>query len=260
MEQTDGFFFQTDEDEDSIEELVKGFDISITVPEPSENTATVAEWVRSPMLMLQALSDQLNEVLAFCEPRLYDRVMIQVKPEYLKEHEEIKTPQKGDLIRVLSELTFIRLLLSHTRMLVDLANDVQRTPFSGDTIAQLQQQLYRGNTHEFDQAVTEWKNALQKLANWIRVKQLVNGEQFDSNDASSGRSHENAELAQGLANDPRTEVLRQIIRDHPEWVNGKRDLILEELNSRYLNPTTRRRGIGRNLGLRIIRWIVDGKL
>lgn len=57
------------------------------------------------------------------------------------------------------------------------------------------------------------------------------------------------------AQDPRIEILRKIIDEHPDWLERQRNKILEELKARYTSEKNGRKGIGRTKGLKIIKQI-----
>jgi len=251
----------TDADEDALEESLKGFDISVTVPQPSENAGTAATWVKSPDLMLKSLTERLNDVLSICEARLFDGIQIQVKHEYLEEHRTRTPPDRVPALIVShSDITFIAMISGHNQKRVDLVNSIQPTPFSGEIIRDVNREIDPGNTKEFDQAITRWKKALQQLADWIRMRQLLDGNADIHDNKPQSRSSENVEIQKVISEDPRTEIIRQIIRDNPDWVNGKRDAILEEVKVRYKNPENGRNGVGRVMGLQIIRSIVENEI
>ena len=243
-------YMTSDADEASFEGSLKSLDISFAVPEPTDNADTAASWVKSPELMLKTLTEELNGILSICEARHFDGLVIQIK------HEFLTADGNSDSL----ELVVIALFLGHYEKCLDLVNCIQLTPFSGDVIRNLKRVIYKGNTIEFDLAINGWKKALQQLADWGQVRHLLNGESGAKKDENRGLSHEVDEAQKILSQDPRTEIIRQIMIEHADWVSGKRDMILQEVAVRYVHPETRRCGIGRTLGLQIIRRIENGEI
>ncbi len=178
----DEIFFDPDDLE--LEESLKGFDISFSIPDLSDSgdAETAAAWVESPRVMLEALSNELNEILKYCEPRLYDGVVIQLKPEWFDDSLEIKT-----------DLIWLAFSLGFSAGIVDLVNTIQPTPFRGEILAELGKFIHHGNTPEFDRAISNYKSELVKLTKWIKAKEILSGK-VKSDDASSAPQRKSANL------------------------------------------------------------------
>jgi hypothetical protein len=159
----------TDADEAEFGESLRGYDISFALPDPSAIAEQAAKWVDSPNVMLEILTNDLNQILSKCEARLFDEVLIQMKPEYVGE----SSPARMHVV-------FMAISLGETAKTVDLVNAIQTTPFAGETIWHLGKMLYRGNSPEFDGAVSRYKSSLKDLANWIHAKRILSGNAVSS--------------------------------------------------------------------------------
>ena len=169
----------TDAEEEAFEESLKGLNISFAVPDPDDSAHEAAEWVASPDVMLVALTAELNEVLSLCEARLYDGVLIQVKPDFMDNAQ--------------MDLTLRAFSLGDRAKFVDLVNSIQPTPFQSQKLRRMQSLMFSGNTPEFDRAISDYKAELRKLALWIKAKEILSGE-VKSDDASPAQQRKSANI------------------------------------------------------------------
>jgi len=131
------------EHEDSFPDLQYAYPLPELPKEP--DAVTVATWVKSPRMMLEALRNRLNDILEECEPPSSDIFVTHVfrlKPEYIGEW----LPKILHLIRWAVDL-------HSDGHMVDLVNTIQPTPFKGEILAQLSKLSYHGNTPEFDRCI-----------------------------------------------------------------------------------------------------------
>ena len=248
-------------------------DMTVPIPTPTENVETALQWVKFPEVMLKALTSELNDILDLCEARYDNGLVIQIKSQILAsiKGREPRTQRQGPvqfvratwsqaLAQYPAELVITSGALTGLLQIVNLTNSIQSTPFVGKIVWNMQRRVFDGDSVEFDCAIRNWREALQLLAEWIGVRNALDDKSGLPISSFASSSDEKDDQQRILANDPRTEFMRQIIVEHPEWVNGNRDEILRTLKDRYENPETGRRGIGRAMGLMIIKGIVNGEI
>ena len=148
-------YFETDESESQFESELIDIDVRFEPSDLWEESSVIASWVTSPEIMFGYLVDQLNVILADCEYRLFDKLILQLKPERLK-------PACFDSVD-----------LHFDAARVDLVNLIRKTPLNGESLRTLGCELVAGNSHALDHAFEMYKRELQKLNVWIGARQLL---------------------------------------------------------------------------------------
>jgi hypothetical protein len=158
----------------AMEESLKDLDLSFPVPDLSHchDAETAAAWVKSPRLMIETLTLRLNEILERCEARKFPGTVIQLKPKYIYTDEEKRQSRFTSKMLFLTGVAFI---LMRSGRIVDTVNLIQPTPFKGEVLVELGKCLHCGDTPEFDRSIKCYKEALIKLAVWIKAKDILNG-------------------------------------------------------------------------------------
>jgi len=167
----------------SNDESLGGFYLLFNIPiveTEREILKTAAKWIKYPMEMLATLTRELNELSDKCVSHQVDEdgvMEAHLKPEYVG---QIKGK---NLLKLWWEMDF--------RMradCVDLVNKIEPTPFLGEILREVARHLHAGNTTEFDQAIWGYRSALQKLSDWIQVKQILSGKGLPEPTGRAGTS------------------------------------------------------------------------
>lgn len=213
-------FMTSDAEELEFEESLKGLDISFPVPDVSDSGEAVetAAWVESPRVMLETLTNELNAVLTECEARLFNDVVIQLKPEYLGE----SSNKQQDLIWMALKLSFVG-------KTVALVNVIQPTPFRAETAFELGKMIYHGNSLEFDRAISKYKSELVTLATWIKAKEILSGTVKQDDEAAEKRrsaSLDDVKRAYDLllerGDNPTKDRITEVLRNWGLTIGGSR--------------------------------------
>jgi hypothetical protein len=162
--------------EQEIEQSLNQFgDPTTSVPEPSHRTDKVVVWLSNPQVMLEDLTEALNNLLRNCRFRYFDEVVIELDPGKFK---------NANLLDIWISMVFLEM-----RELVMIRNTIQPTPFSLDIIEDVER---LSNTHflafhadepvpkkdndRLCAAISHYKFQLQVLADWIESKAIFLGE------------------------------------------------------------------------------------
>ena len=118
--------------------------------------------------MLTTLADQFNGVVAICQPRLYDRIVL-----------ELRRDRFGDQNGSLMTLTVMAIDLQYFGMIANAVNLIQPTPFDGKALDRLAAEMCEFSSPGVDNALRAVRTGLHKLTTWVEAKEILDGKAVD---------------------------------------------------------------------------------